>query len=111
MKIITTILVTALALLLTSQVLPGIEVTGIYPALIAALVLGVLNVIVKPLLVILTLPITILTLGLFMFVINAALFMFAASFIEGFVVEGFAWALLGSLLVSVSSAIANNFIK
>lgn len=102
---------TALALLLTSQVLPGIEVTGIYPALIAALVLGVLNVIVKPLLVILTLPITILTLGLFMFVINAALFMFAASFIEGFVVEGFAWALLGSLLVSVSSAIANNFIK
>jgi len=111
MKIITSILVTALALLLTSQVLPGIEVTGIYPALIAALVLGILNVIVKPILVILTLPITILTLGLFMFVINAALFMFAASFIDGFGVDGFAWALLGSLLVSISSAVANNFIK
>jgi len=111
MKIITSILVTALALLLTAQLLPGIEVTGIYPALIAALVLGILNVIVKPILVILTLPITILTLGLFMFVINAALFMFAASFIEGFGVDGFVWALLGSLLVSVSSAIANNFIK
>lgn len=111
MKIITSILVTALALLLTSQLLPGIEVTGIYPALIAALVLGVLNVIVKPILVILTLPITILTLGLFMFVINAALFMFAASFIDGFGVDSFVWALLGSLLVSVSSAVANKFIK
>jgi putative membrane protein len=111
MKIISRILVTALVLILTAYLIPGIEVAGVYPAIIAALVLGVLNVIVKPILVILTLPITIVTLGLFMFVINAGLFMFAASFIDGFMVSGFFIALLGSLIVSVSSAAVNNFIE
>jgi len=111
MKIISNILVTALALVITAYLIPGIEVNGVYPALIAALILGILNVIIKPILVILTLPITIITLGLFMFVINATLFMFAASFIEGFTVDGFLIAILGSLIVSVISAFANNFIK
>jgi putative membrane protein len=111
MKIISRILLTALALLLTAYLIPGIEVTGVYPAIIAALVLGILNVIVKPVLIILTLPITIITLGLFMFVINAGLFMFAASFIDGFTVDGFPWALLGSLIVSVISSTGNKFIE
>lgn len=111
MKIISSILVTALALLITAYLIPGIEVTGVYPAIIAALILGILNVVVKPILVILTLPITIVTLGLFMFVINAGLFMFAASFIEGFTVDGFLIAVLGSLIVSIISAIANNFLE
>jgi len=111
MKLISRILGTALALVLTAYIVPGIDVAGIYPAIIAALILGILNVIVKPILVILTLPITIITLGLFMFVINAALFMFAASFIEGFSVDGFLVALLGSLIVSVVSAAIHNFLK
>jgi putative membrane protein len=110
MKIISRILVTALALMITAYLIPGIEVTGLYPAVIAAVILGILNVIVKPILIILTLPITIVTLGLFMFVINASLFLFAASFIDGFVVDGFLVALLGSLIVSIISAFASNFL-
>lgn len=111
MKIISRILITALALLITAYLVPGIMVEGLYPAIIAAVILGALNMIVKPVLVILTLPITILTLGLFMFVINAALFMFAASFIDGFSVSGFLVAVFGSLIVSVISAVGSNFIK
>ena len=111
MKIITRILVTALALLITARLVTGIDVEGVYPAIIAALILGILNVVVKPVLVILTLPVTIVTLGLFMFVINASLFMFAASFIDGFNVSGFLVALLGSLIVSVISAVVNNLIE
>ena len=111
MKIIIKILITALALLLASSIIPGIEVSGFYPAIIAALILGLLNVFIKPLLIILTLPITILTLGLFMFFINAALFIFTASFVEGFAVSGFITALLGSLFVSIVSAVGNTFIE
>ena len=110
MKIITRILISALALLLVAKFIPGIVVDGLYPAIIAAVILGVLNVVVKPILVVLTLPITIVTLGLFMFVINAALFLFVASFVDGFMVDGFLVALLGSLIVSVISAIGNKLI-
>lgn len=110
MKIIASILITALALLLVAGIVPGIEVANFYAALIAALILGLLNVFIKPILVLLTLPITILTLGLFMFVINAGLFLFAASFVEGFTVDGFIPALIGSLLVSLISAIAHSLL-
>jgi putative membrane protein len=111
MKIIAHLVITALALLLVAHLVPGIEVENFYIALIAALILGLLNLIVKPLLVILTLPITILTLGLFMFVINALLFLFAASFLDGFTVSGFIPALIGSILVSLSSAIARSLLN
>lgn len=110
MKIIIRILITALALVLVANLIPGIEVENFYVAIIAALILGLLNVFVKPLLVLLTLPITILTLGLFMFVINAGLFLFAASFLDGFSVSGFLPALVGSLLVSIISAIGNSLL-
>lgn len=110
MVIIGRILVSALALLLAAYLIPGIELGSIYIAVIAAVILGVLNLVVRPVLVVLTLPITIVTLGLFMFVINAALFLFVASFVEGFEVEGFWIALLGSLVVSVVSSIGNKFI-
>ncbi len=110
MYTIARIFVSALALLVVARYLPGVTVDGLYTALIAALVLGILNVTIKPILVILTLPISILTLGLFMFVINAALFMFTASFIEGFAVSNFWVALLASLIVSVISALGNRFI-
>lgn len=111
MKLIARILVTALALLIVAKLIPGVTVDGLYPALIAALVLGLLNVFVRPVLVFLTLPITLLTLGLFIFVINALLFWLTASFLEGFAVSSFASALLGSLLVTLISTVGNWFIK
>lgn len=104
------ILLNALALLLVAYYIPGIEVSGLYAAIIAAVILGLLNLIVKPVLLLLTLPITLLTLGLFTFVINAALFLFAASFIEGFTVDGFVPALIGSFLVSLIGTLGNKFI-
>ena len=111
MKIISKILVAALALLLTAYLVPGIEVDNVYIAIIAAFILGALNLIARPILIILTLPITILTLGLFIFVINALIFLFVASFVQGFSVDGFLVALVGSLLVSVISSIGNKFIS
>jgi len=108
--ILTRVLLGAFALLLAAYLIPGIEVTGLYAAIIAAVILGLLHGLVRPILFILTLPITILTLGLFHFVINAALFMFAASFIEGFSVSGFWVALLGSLVVSIINTIGSRLL-
>ncbi len=110
MKFITRILLTALALLVVAAYVPGIEVDGLYPAMIAAVALGLLNVLVKPILVILTFPITVITIGLFLLVINAVLFWFAASFIDGFAVAGFWPALIGSLVVSLISTIGNRYL-
>ena len=110
MKLITRLLLTALVLLIVAEYIPGITVDGFYPALVAAIVLRLLNLFVRPILVILTFPITIVTLGLFMFVINAALFWFAATFIDGFAVATFLHALLGSLIVSVASAAFNKYL-
>lgn len=111
MTIILRLLFNALGLVLIAEFVDGITVTGFYPALIAAIVLGILNVIIRPILLILTLPITVLTLGLFAFVINAALFLFAASFIDGFAVANFWYALLGSVLMSIVSIIGNRWIN
>jgi len=111
MTIITRLLFNSLGLLLIAELVSGITVVGFYPALIAALVLGLLNTVIRPVLLILTLPITILTLGLFALVINGALFLFAASFIDGFSVDNFWYALLGSILMSVFSTIGNRWIS
>lgn len=110
MKLIARLFITALSLLAAAYLIPGIVVANIYVALIAAAVLGVLNIFVRPLLILLTLPITLLTFGLFVFIINAALFWFAASFIEGFAVAGFIPALIGSLFVSIVSTVANKIL-
>lgn len=91
----------AVALLIVAYILPGITVASFGSALIAALVLGLLNMLVKPVLVLLTLPITIVTLGLFLLVLNALLFWFAGSILKGFQVDGFGWALLGALIYSI----------
>lgn len=111
MKLLTRIVITALALLMVAKLSIGIEIQGLYGALVAAVVLGVLNTLVRPLLVILTLPITILTLGLFIIVINAALFYVTATFVDGFSVDSFLAAMIGSIIVSVISSFANRFIK
>ena len=93
----------AIALGMTAWVLPGINITS-WPALaVAALVLGLVNAVVKPIMVILTLPITILTLGLFYLVVNGAAFALAALVVPGFDVAGFGWAILGALVFSLIS--------
>lgn len=109
--VITRVLLTALTLLVIDAYLPGVAVEGLYPAIIAAIILGILHAVVRPLLIILTLPISILTLGIFIFIINAFLFWFAASFIAGFTVDTFWWALLGSLIVTLVSTIGNRYIR
>ncbi len=93
--------VTALLLLVVARVVSGIQVEDDVTALLAALVLGLVNALLRPLLVILTLPLTVLTLGLFLLVINAVLFLLASSLVPGFRVRGFGAALLGSLLLSL----------
>ena len=91
----------AAALLLVAHLYSGVVVTSFTSALIAALILGLLNTLLRPILVLLTLPVTVLTLGLFLFVINALMFWAAADVLSGFSVTGFTAALIGSLLYSL----------
>lgn len=100
MKLIIRWLLLATALLLIAHLYSGVTVASFGSAMIAALVLGLLNTLVRPLLVLLTFPVTLLTLGLFLFVINALMFWAAAGVLEGFWVRGFGAALIGSLIYS-----------
>ena len=101
MKLIVRWLLLAAALLLVAHLYSGVQVTSFASAMVAALVLGLFNALLRPLLVMLTLPVTLITLGLFLFVINALLFWVAASLLSGFNVAGFGSALIGSLLYSL----------
>lgn len=102
MKLLLKWLLSAAALLFVAYIYSsGVEVKSFPSALIAALVIGLLNTVVRPILVLLTLPVTIVTLGLFLFVINALMFWFAGSILSGFHVTGFVAALIGSLIYSV----------
>ena len=101
MKLIVRWMLLAAALLLVAYVHPGVDVQSFGSALIAAFVLGLLNTLLRPVLVVLTLPVTLLTLGLFLFVINAAMFYASASLLGGFNVSGFGAALTGSLIYSL----------
>lgn len=100
-------LVNAAALMLVAYLYSGVQVESWTAAIIAALVLGLVNAIVRPILVLLTLPVTLLTLGLFIFIINAGLFWFVAEVVHGFQVRGFGAALLGSILFSVITLITS----
>ncbi len=101
MKALIYVLATAVTLLLVSQYVPGILVESFYTAVIVAVIWGILGLTVRPVLKLLTLPINILTLGLFSFVLNALLFWFLATFIQGFHVYGFVPALEGSFILAV----------
>jgi putative membrane protein len=101
MKLIIRWLLLAAALLLVTQLYSGVKVESFGEAMLAALVIGLFNTLVRPLLVLVTLPVTLLTLGLFLFVINALMFWWAASVLDGFSVTGFGAALLGSLIYSL----------
>ena len=102
MKLLVRWLLLAAALLLVAHLYSGVAVASFGAAMVAALVLGLLNTLVRPLLVLLTLPVTLLTLGLFLFVINALMFWAAASLLDSFHVAGFGAALIGSLIYSLA---------
>lgn len=110
MEILLIWILNAVALLIVAYILPGISVASFWSALIAALVLGLLNTLVKPVLVLLTLPVTVVTLGLFLLVINALLFWFAGSVLKGFQVNGFWWAMLGALVYSIIAGLLSRVI-
>jgi putative membrane protein len=103
MRLLLVWLVNTASLIAVAYLMPSISVASFWTALIAALVLGLVNAVIRPILVILTLPATILTLGLFIFVINGLLFWFVGSFIEGFHVAGFWSAIIGAILYSIIS--------
>ena len=100
-------LFSALALIAVAYLYPGVRVDSFLAAVVAALALGLANALIRPILVVLTLPVTILTLGLFLFVINAALFWFVAQVVKGFAVDGVLAALVGSLLYSVITLVVS----
>lgn len=104
-------LVMTIAVLAASYVVPGIEVTGFGVALVAALLLGLVNIFIRPLLVILTLPATIMTLGFFLLIINALLLTFVAWLVSGFAVAGFWSALIGSIFISIVSTLTSSLLK
>ncbi|WP_417872123.1 phage holin family protein [Xanthomarina gelatinilytica] len=111
MNLIIRVLLTAIAVVLLAKLLPGVAVEGFTSAIVVAIVIGLLNVFVKPILVILTLPITVVTLGLFLLVINAGIILLADNFIDGFTVTGFWVALLFSLLLSFLQSILFSVLK
>ncbi|HON59536.1 MAG TPA: phage holin family protein [Smithella sp.] len=108
--LVTRWLVITAAILIASYLVPGISVDALSTAVIAACVLGVINVFIRPVVVLLTLPLSVLTLGLFYFFINAFLLKLAAYFVPGFEVSGFFSALFGSLIISIVTSLANSFI-
>ena len=109
MKLILNWLLSAAALLAVAYLYSGVVVSSLTGALIAAAVLGLLNLIVRPILVLLTLPVTVVTLGLFLFIVNALIFWTAAGLVSGLSVTGFGAALIGSLIYSVLQ-LAINFV-
>ncbi len=104
-------IISSLAILITSYLLPGIHIVDFLTAFILAVVLGIINTILKPILIVFTLPINILSLGLFTFVINALLILLAAKIVPGFYVDGFWWALLFSIVLSVVNSFLDTLTK
>jgi putative membrane protein len=111
MNMIIRFLLNGLAVFLTAYLLPNVDVDGYGTALIVALVLSIANVIVKPILILFTIPITILTLGLFLLVINAIIILLADYLVDGFSVDGFWWALLFSLILSIFNSLFEDLTK
>lgn len=103
-------LITMLGLFLASRILPGVSIEGTGTFILAALLLGLVNALVRPIAFLMTLPLTLITLGLFLFVLNAAMFGLVAAFLDAFTVSGFWAAILGAIIVSISSTVASWFI-
>ncbi|HEV9036877.1 MAG TPA: phage holin family protein [Puia sp.] len=105
MNFLLRVIITAVVAFALSSVLPGIHIDTFWTAIVLSLVLALLNILLKPILIILTLPITIVTLGFFLFIINALIVLLASDFVRGFVVDSFWWALLFSLLLSLLTSL------
>jgi putative membrane protein len=103
-------LITMLGLFLASALVPGVEITGAWSFIFAAILLGLVNAFVRPIAFVLTLPITIVTLGLFLLVLNAAMFGLVAALLDNFAVSGFWAAVFGALIVSITSTVASWYI-
>ena len=103
-------LITMLGLYLASALLPGVQISGVGSFILAAVLLGIVNAIVRPIAFVLTLPLTIITLGLFLFVVNAAMFGLVAAMLDNFTVAGFWSAVFGAIIVSITSTIASWYI-
>lgn len=111
MKFILRLLLSALAVVVLARILPGVDVSSYGIAILVALVLSVLNFLVKPLLILLTLPVTIITFGLFLLIINAIIILLADGLIDGFTVNGIWWALAFSLLLSLLQSVLFSLLK
>ncbi len=109
MNILVSLIINAIVIFVTANILPGVHIADFQTALIAAVVLGVINTLLKPILMFLTLPITILTLGLFTLIINGLLVLLATHIVPGFRVDGFLWAIIFSIVVSIINAVVNKF--
>jgi putative membrane protein len=105
MKVIIRLLVYTCAVLLTAWLLPGVSIDKFVTALMVAIALAILNTFIRPVLIFLTIPVTVVTLGLFLLVINALIIMLIGKIVPGFVVEGFWWALLFSVILSIIASI------
>ena len=101
MSLVIRLALSALGVLIAAYILPGVDVDGFFAAIVVSIILGILNWTVKPLLILFTLPLTVVTLGLFLLVINALIILLANAIVPGFQVDGFWWALLFSLVLTV----------
>ena len=111
MNLILRWLLNSLALLVVAYLLPGFAISGIYAALVAALILGLVNAIIRPVLILLTLPITLLSLGLFTFIINAAMLWLVATIVKGFNIESFGTALLAAIILWLVGFLTNALLE
>ena len=111
MKLLVKILLSSVAVIIASYLLPGVVVDSFMTAIIIAVILSILNATVKPILILFTIPLTIFTLGLFLVVINALIVLIADALIDGFIVDSFLWALLFSLLLSLINALLTDLSK
>lgn len=111
MNILLRFILNALAVMATAYIVPGVHVSGFWAALIAAIVIGLVNALIRPLLLLLTLPINVLTLGLFTLVINALLFWLVSGIVKGFVVQGFWAAFFGAAIFWIVSWFTSSLIK
>lgn len=111
MQLLIALLLNALALIVTAYVVPGFHVVDFTTAILAAIVLGVINTFIKPILTLVTLPLNLLTLGLFSFVINAIVLFMTAAIVKGFQVDGWIPAILGAIVLSIVSMILSTVFK
>ena len=105
------LIISTLAVLISAYILPGVKVDGFLTAIVVAVVLGIVNIFIKPILLLLTFHLTILSLGLFYFVINALMVLLVSMIVPGFKVSGFFWALIFSLVLSIVSSFLNSLAK